>query len=95
MRSEGVRYCETALAAEETLSPRARARLWFCISELSLGLWAKMRDAAERAERLYVEMGDRSGAMRARLQHGESLTRLRELDRADAELTDALAYFRT
>jgi predicted ATPase/class 3 adenylate cyclase len=94
MRSEGVRYCETALAAEDTLSPRTRAKAWFCIAELSLGLWAKMRDAAERAERLYVELGDRSGAMRARLQHGESLTRLRELDRADAELTDALAYFK-
>ncbi len=94
MRAEGLRYVQSALTAEEVLSPTIRPKLWFAASKMSLALWTAKRDAAERAEQLYVELGDEFGAMRSRVEHGEALTRLLDLDRAEAELNDALSYFK-
>lgn len=93
VRSEGIRYAESALATEESLSARVRGRLWLAVAALSIGTWAKMRDAADRAANIFAELGDDFGAMQAKLHHAEALTRLRELQLADAELTDALTYF--
>ena len=94
IRTEGARFIKSALA-EESLSVPIRAKLWFALAELSLGEWHQMLDAAERSEQLYAELEDRSGAMRAKVQHGEALIRLNDLDRSEAELKDALAYFKS
>lgn len=94
VRTEGLRYTEAALEAEETLAAGTRANLWNAVAGMSLTLWTKMRDSAERAQQIFNELGDRSGAMRAKLCHGEALTRLLDLERADAELHDVYAYFK-
>lgn len=53
-----------------------------------------MRDSAERAEQIFNELDDRPGAMQAKLFHGEALTRLLDLERAEAELQEVYTYFR-
>ncbi len=94
VRYEGQRYLKAVADAEE-LPTRIRAAIWLGIATLSLGEWRQMRDAAKQAERLYAELGDRFGEMRAKRNHGEALTRLLDLDGSEAELTEALAYFRS
>jgi predicted ATPase/class 3 adenylate cyclase len=93
-RTEALRYAEAALEGEETLPAGTRAQLWADIARLSLGLWTKMRDSAERAVRMFNELGDQRGAMEAKLFHGEALQRLQDLERADAELQEVHAYFK-
>ncbi len=94
IRAEGLRYTETLLIEEESLSARTRANLWNVNARLSDFSWAKMRDSAARAESIFVELHDERGAMYAKLSHGEALTRLSELDRGDVELNEVYSYFR-
>jgi predicted ATPase/class 3 adenylate cyclase len=91
---EGLRYVQAALEADETLSARTRANLWTAVAGLSLSLWTKMRDSAERAAQIFSELGDQPGAMQAKLFHGEALTRLHDLERAEAELQEVYGYFK-
>jgi predicted ATPase/class 3 adenylate cyclase len=94
VRAEGLRYTEAALEVEEVLGARTRANLWNAVAVLSYTLWTKMRDSAERAEQIFVELDDQTGAMRAKLYHGEALTRLQAFERSEAELKDVYAYFK-
>ena len=94
IRSEGLGHINAALAESESLSAPVTALLWLGRSTSHVFAWDSMRDSAAHAKELYEALGDRAGAMRPQVEHGEALTRLGRLDEAAAELTDALTFFR-
>lgn len=93
MDAEGKRYCETALAMEDRLSPRTAALVWFALSMVCSTLWGEVLDASLKSRERYEALGDSLGAMRAQVRHGEALIRLRQLEQAGGELDEALRYF--
>lgn len=93
MLAEGKRYIESALAVENAVSASTAALLWFALSSCTPPAWLKMRDAAARSRELYRQLGDPIRAMRAQVDHGEALTRLRLPEEAVGELTEALEFF--
>lgn len=93
LRGEAVRYVETALAGGDLISTQARAQLYLTQTLLFASAWSAMRDAAAQAKKLFLDLGDTVGAMRAQVRHGEALIRLRELDESLAELTEGFTFF--
>jgi predicted ATPase/class 3 adenylate cyclase len=94
MQSEGMKYIEKALAEQERLNSASRAKLWLSAAMIYYGSWTKLLDYSEHAAQLYTEMGDTAGVMRAKAQHGEALTRLRDLDGGAGELQEVQDYFK-
>jgi predicted ATPase/class 3 adenylate cyclase len=90
---EGRYWIDLALErVSEAEQPLIAARLWLALSPLSSG--QRMRDAAERAMRLYALVGDARGSARAQRQLAFALLQMGRFDEAKATIEQAAAASR-